>query len=173
MNKIIKNWYAIYTKSNYERKVYTLLEKQSIETYLPLQKKLRQWSDRKKWIEEPLIRSYVFVKISEKEYFQVLNTPGTVNFVTFSGKAAAIPPAQIEILQRLLLTGSELAVTSEVLQPGDPVEIIAGRLLGITGKLIEYKGNRKVVIRIGQIGQTLLLTIPTTYLRINMMAMAG
>jgi transcriptional antiterminator RfaH len=167
MNTFTKNWFAVYTRSNYEKKVYALLEKQSIETYLPIQKSLRQWSDRKRWVEEPLIRSYIFVKISEKQYFQVLNTPGVVCFVTFSGKAAVIPPAQIEILRRLLTTDITLEVSTEALRPGDTVEIIAGKLLGITGELIEHKGNKKVVIRIEQTGHSLLLTIPISFLRLT------
>ena len=59
------NWYALYTFPRFEKKVYKRLVERGIEAYLPLQKKLRKWKDRKKWIEEPLIRSYIFVKISE------------------------------------------------------------------------------------------------------------
>ena len=56
-------WYAVHVMPRWEKKVYTALLEQHIETYAPLQKRLKQWSDRKKWVEEPVIRSYVFVKI--------------------------------------------------------------------------------------------------------------
>ncbi len=159
------NWYAAYTKSKFEKKVYSLLSEKSIEAFVPLQKQLRQWKDRKKWVEEPLIRSYVFVRISEKQYFHVLNTPGVVCFVTFSGRAAPIRDSEIEILKKITTTETDLELTSSELQPGDPVEIIAGKLIGITGELIEYKGNKKVIIKIDQIGYSLILNIPTMYLR--------
>jgi transcriptional antiterminator RfaH len=159
------HWYAAYTKSRFEKKVHSLLSEKSIEAYVPLQKQLRQWKDRKKWVEEPLIRSYVFVRITEKEHFHVLNTPGVVCFVTFSGKAAPIRNSEIEILKKIMATETEIELTSDELQLGDPVEIIAGKLMGITGELMEYKGNKKVVIKIDHIGYSLILNIPTIYLR--------
>jgi transcription antitermination factor NusG len=98
---------------------------------LPLHKKLRQWSDRKKWIEEPPVSSYVLVRITEKDYFRVLNTPGVVCYMCFSGKAAPIRDSQIDILQRILATDTELELFTDKLKPGEPVEITAGRLPGI------------------------------------------
>ncbi|MDO1449784.1 UpxY family transcription antiterminator [Rhodocytophaga aerolata] len=159
------NWFAIYTKSKFEKKVYSLLLEQSIEAYLPLQKKLHQWSDRKKWIECPLINSYVFVRITEKDYFRVLNTPGVVCYVTFSGKAAPIRDAEIDILKRILSADVELKFSTEDLQIGEEVEIISGKLLGLQGELVEYKGGKRVIVRIGNTGHNLLLTIPTNHLR--------
>ena len=67
----IKTWYAIYTKSRNEKKVSSLLAEQDIEHYLPLVKKIRQWSDRRKTVEEPLFSSYIFVHITEKEHLPV------------------------------------------------------------------------------------------------------
>lgn len=152
-------WYAVYTKSRSEKKVYSQLQKSKIEAYLPLQKKLKIWSDRKKWVEEPLISSYVFVRIQEKEYLNVLNIPGIVNFVHFSGKAAPIPHNQIEMLQKVLNNGIEVEITDQELKPGDPVEIIGGSLKGICGELIEYKGNKKVLIKIEHVPNCFLINI--------------
>ena len=72
LNKPIYNWYAIYVKPNGEKKILKNLEEEHIECYLPIKKTLRQWSDRKKWIEEPVFRSYVFVRVSHIEFFKVL-----------------------------------------------------------------------------------------------------
>ena len=66
--EINKKWFVIYTRSRFEKKIYQELLKINIESYLPLQKKLKQWSDRKKWVEEPLFRSYIFVKIDNLFY---------------------------------------------------------------------------------------------------------
>lgn len=71
-NPLKYNWYAIRVKSRSEKKVLFDLVELQIEAYLPIQRKLRQWSDRKKWVETPLISGYVFVYISRKEYEAVL-----------------------------------------------------------------------------------------------------
>ena len=77
----VKRWHVIYTKSKWEKKVEGLLLNANIESWCPVQKKERQWSDRKKIIEEPLFRSYVFVKIDKEEHSKVLGTIGVVNFL--------------------------------------------------------------------------------------------
>jgi hypothetical protein len=85
-----RNWYALYAKPRAEKKLRDRLEEKGVITYLPLQKQLRQWSDRKKWVEEPIFRGYIFVKASEKDFQSILSTPGTVNFVRFGGKPATV-----------------------------------------------------------------------------------
>ncbi len=90
-----KKWYAIYTKSRNEKKLATNLKARGIEVYLPLLKTLKQWSDRKKWVEIPLFRSYLFVHILDKEYLDVLQTDGVVRFITFRKERIPIPESQI------------------------------------------------------------------------------
>lgn len=153
------NWFALYTKSRYEKKVHAQLIALGIEAFLPLQKTLKQWSDRKKWVEEPMIPSYVFVCISEREYFEVLNTPGAVRFVFFEGKAAVIPDWQIKAIKHILASGLEVEVSDQHFEAGDKVMITRGPFRDIPGDLIELKGSRKVVLRIDHIGHSLLLTI--------------
>lgn len=153
------HWFALYTKSRNEKKVHALLQARGIESFLPVQKTLKQWSDRKKWVEEPLIRSYVFVCISEREYFDVLNTPGAVRFVFFEGKAAVIPEWQINAIKHILSSGEDVEVTDLHLEPGDRVMITRGPFRNIQGELIRFKGQRKVVLRIDHIGHSLILDI--------------
>lgn len=166
-------WYAIYTKSKQEKKIHAKLLENSIEAYLPLNKQLKQWSDRKKWVEEPLIRSYLFVRINRKDYFNILNIPGIVKFISFSEGPVIIPDYQIESLKRLLSGGTDLEILDEYFEPGDPVEIIAGNLLGLTGELIKYKGIRKIIIRIDHLEQSLLINIPSNFLRRKSLALAN
>jgi transcriptional antiterminator RfaH len=158
------NWVAAYTNPRAEKKVFASLQKNNFEAYLPLTKKLKQWSDRKKWVEEPLFRSYIFVKISEKEYLSVLNTPGIVKYITFSGKAAVIPDQQIETLKRLLTTEEDLELVHERFDTGKKIKIIAGPLMGLSGELIEYQSKRKVLIRIDHIDQSVLINISASFL---------
>ncbi|NVN93816.1 MAG: UpxY family transcription antiterminator [Bacteroidetes bacterium] len=161
------NWYALYTFPRFEKKVYSRLIERRIEAYLPLQKKLRQWKDRKKWIEEPLIRSYVFVKASELEYYDILNIEGAVRYISFSGKAAAIPEWQIEAMQKLMETDHEITISSKKFNPGCAIRIMSGILAGFDGELITYMGKKRVVIRINQIGHSLVVTLPLSDLEMK------
>ena len=139
-------WYAAYTKPRNEKKVFERLTENGIETFLPLQKRLKQWSDRKKMVEEPLFRSYIFVRIGEKDYYNVLNTPGVVRYVTFGGRAAPIPERQIEQVKQLLVQDIEIELLAESIEPGTNVEIMFEGLKGIVGELVEHCGKKKVVI---------------------------
>jgi len=157
----ILNWFAVYTLPRAEKKLHAALVKNGIIAYLPLLKTLKQWSDRKKWVEEPLFKSYLFVCISEKEHFAVLNTPGAVRFVTFEGKAVPVPEKQIEAIRYYLMESPPTEVTEvSKLHPGTEVEVVRGPLQGLTGLLVELKGQRKVRIQIDALGQFLHLTIP-------------
>jgi len=155
------NWYAIRVKSRSEKKVYSDLIEQKIEAYLPMQKKLRQWSDRKKWVEMPLISGYVFVYICRKEYESVLRTYNVVCYVYFEGKAAIIRDEDINLLKRMLgQVEVELEITVEQLKTGQMVEIISGPLCGVIGELIDFKGKNKVALRIPPLGYTVLVEAP-------------
>ena len=81
-----KRWHVIYTKSKWEKKVDDLLMQKGFECWCPVQKQERQWSDRKKIIETPLFRSYVFIKACKEDYTQILSTNGVVNFLYFEKK---------------------------------------------------------------------------------------
>lgn len=154
------NWYALYTFSRSEKKVNVRLQENGIEVFLPLQRKLRKWKDRKKFVEEPLITSYIFVKVSEREYYKVLETEGIVRYVTFSGKAAPIPEYQINILKKIVESNSPVLLTTEKLKPGCKIKVISGIFIGFEGEMINFRGKKNLIIRIDQIGQSILINIP-------------
>lgn len=160
-----RSWFALYTRSRAEKQVYELLISAGIDTYLPLVRTLKQWSDRKKWVEEPLFRSYIFVYISQAEYYDVLNIPGTVRYVTFEGKAVPIPPQQIEAIRQFIQTGYQLPDAEVDLPPGSIVDIIAGPMKGISGELLEVMGKTKVRIEIDGLGQSVYVEIPASHIR--------
>ncbi len=157
-------WYAVYTKPRNEKKVYAQLVENGVEAFLPLQKRVKQWSDRKKVVEEPLFRSYIFVRVTERDYYNVLNTPGVVRYVTFGGRAAPIPARQIDLVKQLLMQDIEVESVAETIEPGSQVEIRFGGLMGITGELVEHSGKSKVVIRVDHISHSLLVTLPKEYI---------
>jgi len=161
-----KKWYAVYTKSRTEKKVYQELTASGIETYLPLIKTLKQWSDRKKWVEEPLFRSYLFVHITEPEYFKVLNSVGVVRYITFEGKAVTVPHRQILAIKQYINEETDHSVNYDHFDIGDHVEISRGSLMGLHGNLIEVKGRQRVKVEIDSVGQSIVLTVPKSHLRI-------
>jgi len=125
---------------------------------------MQQWSDRQTLVEEPLLRSYIFVKITEKEYYPVLNTFGVVRFVTFEGKAAPIPEKQIDVLKLLIGQQVEIESTEDTIEPGEMVLVTIGTLSGLEGELIEHKGKSKVIVRLDHISHSLLVTLPKGYI---------
>ena len=160
-----KHWYVIYTRSRAEKKAEAELQARGIECFLPLQKKLRQWKDRKKWVEMPLISGYCFVHISRKEYDIVLQTNHVVCYVTFEGRAAVVPEQQITFLKQMLKQYDfDVNVSHETFKPGKKVEIIKGSLLGLKGELIESRGKHKFLLRIDEMETGFAVEIPAKYL---------
>jgi len=153
------NWYAVYTKSRHEKKLADRLQEKGIEAYVPLRKVLRQWSDRKKMVDEPLIRSYCFVKTGKQQYFEVLNTHGAVRYVWFSGKPATIPEKQINLLKVIAGSGIEVETLPGNIKPGTLVKVIAGPLAGFSGEMISVLNRKKVIVRIDNLDQVLSLSI--------------
>ena len=162
---LVPKWYAIYTNPRAEKQVNTRLDETGVETYLPLQKTYRQWSDRRKLVEKPLLSSYVFVKVVPKDFPIVYKTPGVVKFVSFEGKPVPIPQNQIDNLRLLIDSNADIEVTSDKFEKGDNVEVVTGSLRGLTGELIKAKGRKKVIVRIEELKQNLIVTIPVTFLR--------
>lgn len=145
-------WYPVYTRSRAEKKAYDELIKKGIQCYLPLKKTLKQWSDRKKIVEEPLIKSYLFVYISAKEYAEVLMTNGIARFLYFSGNIASMPEQQIENLKLLLATDAELEVLEYDIKAGEKVSIKAGPFKGMLAEIVSLHNKRRLILRLENMG---------------------
>lgn len=153
-------WYALYTRANGEKKLFEYLQEKDIECYLPMRKVLKYWSDRKKWVEEPLFKCYLFVRVCNKDFFNVLNTPGAVYYVSFGGKAQSIPDDQINNIKTFLSQSEEEATLSyERIQRGVSVEVLHGTLKGIKGEVINIYGQTRLLIRIDSLNCSLHVNI--------------
>ncbi|MFP4025531.1 MAG: UpxY family transcription antiterminator [Thiohalospira sp.] len=160
-----KRWYALYTKSRLEKRAYKELVEKGIEAYLPLEKRLKQWSDRKKWVEEPFIRSYIFVKIAEHHLEKALNTPGIVTVIRFSGKPAPVREKEIKIIKSILSSEESFEITAENFEIGEKVKVEHGSLKGLEGELVYHLNKYKVLVRIESINQNILIRINPSYLK--------
>jgi transcriptional antiterminator RfaH len=136
-----KNWLAIYTMSRAEKKVEERLLKNGIEAYCPTYTTLKQWSDRKKKVELPLIPSYVFVHVDERERNQVLQDPGAMNFIFWQGKPAVIRQEEIEALKS---TMSDVEISEA--QVGEHLLVEHGAFKGQEGKIKHISGNSVVLV---------------------------
>ena len=148
-------WYPVYTRSRAEKKAFNELNRKGISTYLPLHKTLKQWSDRKKFVEEPLLKSYLFVYISNKEYAEVLMTNGIARFLYFSGKIAPMPEQQIEHLKLLLATEHELTVFDHDIKPGQKVLVKAGPFKDMIGEMVSVQNKQRIILRLDNIGYSI------------------
>ncbi len=149
------NWHVVYTKPRTEKKVYQKLIEVGFESFLPLQKVVRQWSDRKKKVEVPLFTSYVFINTNAKHYQDILSIFGIVRFIYFCGKPAIVRPVEIENIKEFLnrTKGSKV-----VFEKNDRVEITEGPLGGKRGKILQV-GKNKIKISIEQLGITLVAEV--------------
>lgn len=148
-------WYPVYTRSRAEKKAYDELLRKNIVAYLPLKKTLKQWSDRKKIVEEPLIKSYLFVYISAKEHAEVLMTNGISRFIYFSGIVATLPDKQIQDLKLLLATESDLEVFDFAIQAGEKVIIKAGPFKGMLAELVSIQNKQRIILRLQDMGYSI------------------
>ncbi len=153
-------WYAVYTKSRTEKKVTLRLQEAGIEAYCPVNKREKQWSDRKKITEEPLFRSYVFVNINlEQQGSIVRRTLGVVNFVYWLNKPAVIQDDEILAIQQFLSEHAAVEVVGNTLQVGDFITIDAGALKGQKAEVVGVKNRHEVRLRIDSLGFELVARV--------------
>ncbi len=158
----IKKWHAVYVSSRTEKKISENLINKGIEAYVPLVKTMRQWSDRKKMVEFPLLNGYVFVKINPAENDKVMQTKGIVNFVRSEGKIAIIRDIEIDRLKQLVELGYHLEANgiSTKYKEGDKIKINSGVLKGIEGYVVEAKENDLIDVLLESIGQCIRVKLP-------------
>lgn len=137
-----KSWFALYTKPRWEKKVNTLLEQKGIESYCPLNRVKKQWSDRVKVVEEPLFKSYVFVKIPPEDQSGIRAINGVVNFVYWLGKPAVIRETEIENIKKFLNEYEDVEISPLSMEIGDEVMVTTGPLMDKTGTVKKILKNR-------------------------------
>ena len=165
INDKTKNWIAIYTKSRHEKTVAKKLEMKNFEVYLPLLRERRKWSDRKKWIEYPLFKSYLFIKTQLKNSIFILKTPGIIRIVKFGDKIAIVNANHINAI-KLMISGGYKPNSTDYFIKGDPVQVIDGPLKGIEGEVIRVDDRDRLLIRINSIKHSVSIKINRAFLSI-------
>ena len=156
------HWHALYVRSRAEKKVYDQLVDLGYEAYLPLITRLKQWSDRRKKVEEPLFKSYVFVRNNARQHYYVLGVYGVVRFVTFEHEAVIVPDKQILAIKKYIdnPVDDEDELNNLQLKAGQLVRIANGPMQGLIGRLVSVKSKRRLLVNIEVVGQTIPISIP-------------
>ncbi len=160
----MEKWIAVYTKSRHEKVVIQELENKNIEAYCPIFKERRQWSDRKRWVEFPLFRSYVFAKIELKNSLYILQAMGVHHIIKFQGNISIIPN---EIIQNIksMIDGGFTVEQVEYFVKGDEVIVVDGPLKGMDGIVVKIKNENKLVLKVAAIQQAIAVQIHPGYLK--------
>lgn len=152
------HWFALYTKSRHEKLVHSEFQKKGIESFLPLRKITRQWSDRKKIIEEPLFKGYLFVHTPLSERWTILNTTGVVSFVGKKSHPAEIPIAELNAV-RLFLKEEIPVDPFPYLKEGQRVYVRSGPFKGVEGFIIRKDRHCRLVISLHLLMQSVSIVM--------------
>ena len=157
-------WYALYVHSRAEKKVHACLLSMGVEAFLPLVTKMKYWSDRRKKVEEPLFKSYLFVRADEKIRYDILAIPGVTKFVSFERKAVVVPENQINAIKKYCgdYTDDEQPAENYEFHEGQLVRITSGDMMGLIGRLAPINNKKRLIIYIESVGQYLPINIART-----------
>src|ERR1700761_3832820 len=155
---MIMHWYAVYTKPRWEKKVAENLVKNSFESYCPLNRVLRQWHDRKKFVSEPLFASYVFVRTEEARHSELSRVSGIVNLVYWLRKPAVIKEEEIDAIKKFTDQYSNVQLEKTSVNLDDKVRIIKGPLITQEGNVIAVK-SRTVKIALPSLGYIMVAEV--------------
>jgi len=153
-----KHWYVVYTRPRWEKKVFGLLTERGMEAYCPQTRVRKKWSDRLKWVEEPLFKSYVFVRVAEEDQTRVRMVGGVVNFVYWLGKPAIVKDKEIEVIRKFLNDYEQVIAEPLELDSDSRVLIKRGVFMDKEAKVVRVINN-KVQVIIESIGYSLVAVI--------------
>ena len=145
------NWFVVYTRPRWEKKVAKTLLQKGIEHYCPLNKVQKQWSDRKKVVYEPLFKGYVFVRIAEHKKWDIKKIDGILNYVYWLGKPAIVKEAEIDVIRKFLREFNDVQVVDSQINKNVPITVKQGIMMNYKGIVLEVNGN-KAKVKINSMG---------------------
>jgi len=148
----LKNWFVLYTRPKYEKKISQEISKLNYEYYLPLRMSFRKWSDRVKKIEEPLFPNYIFVRMAASEKHDILSTDGAVRLVSFEGKPVAVKESEIAKIRKLESVGKDITLEAAGCV-GEKVRVVRGLLAGYEGELLRKATASRLLVRLSVLNQ--------------------
>jgi transcription antitermination factor NusG len=154
-------WFAAYTSPRHEKHVSQQMQHRGIQNFLPLYKSIRRWKDRRKELELPIFPGYLFVRMALRERVSVLQVPGVVQLVSFQGRPAPLPDAEIDMLRGQLAQSGRLQ-PHPFLTVGRRVRVTNGPMTGMEGILTRKKEKLRVVLSLELIQRSVAVEVDMT-----------
>ena len=92
-------WFVLKTKPNCEKKAAEKLRAMRMEAYCPVKTEVKQWSDRKKKVEVPLLPSMILVNCKDTERNLVFNVSLVKQYLLWLGKPAIVTQNEVDALR--------------------------------------------------------------------------
>lgn len=156
------NWYVVYTKPKWEKKVAEKLNQIGIECYCPLITQIKQWSDRKKKVEVPLFNSYVFVKLPDQLRNSVFEVSGVIRYLFWLGKPAVVRDEEIEIIKKSILDTNVTEVTVLPFKKGDRIKLETG-VFSSQDAIVQEISNTHYIVVLESLGCVLKMKYKKSY----------
>jgi transcription antitermination factor NusG len=160
-----QNWYAVYTRPRWEKKVAETLHRKKMEYYCPLNKVVKQWSDRKKTVMEPLFTSYVFVRVTESGLTALRQIDGVINLVYWLGRPAVIKDVEIETIRNFLNEYPNVKLERVQVNVNDMVRIVSGPLKEHEGKVVAIQ-NKVIKVILPSLGYMMTAEVKATHVEV-------
>ena len=168
MDAFKSGWYLIYTRPQQEKKVHSQLTNLKVSSLLPMVRKLRVWHDRRKFIEQPLFPSYVFVRLDDiRDYYKGMEADGALYFVKIGKEMARVNDSVVNNIRLIGGQDLQLEVSGQFFQPGQRVVISQSPLTGLSGEVVQYNNKRKLLIKVDLLNRNILITLPEEYLMVS------
>ncbi len=152
-------WYVFYVHSRKEKVANDLLNLYGFRTYLPLERKLKETKNRKRWVEEPLFKSYIFVKIRRNQLYDVLQTTYITTYVKFEGEPATVREEDLLFIKRMLITQTSFEIVSGQMEVGKEVTLKTGPFKGFKGNVAEIRGKNSIVVQLTQLNSNIVISL--------------
>ncbi len=159
-------WNVVYVMSRQEKKVAQRLTTSGIENYLPIAKRLSQWSDRKKWVDFPMFNGYVFVRPEAHQGDEVLQVQGVLSYLTFERERAVVKDREIEIIKTIEREGyfAETILEPDDFEIGERVQVVEGPLKGNPVHVVRKNNERIFLVSFDTLGQSIKINMPFEFL---------
>lgn len=161
------NWKVLYTGSRQEKKLAHALKAKGIEVYLPLYKRLSQWSDRKKWVEWPLFSGYLFIRPNELQRDLALQEKAAIAYLRFNGKDAEVTEHEVETIERMIQSGYSIEGFGDPneFERGDRLMVMDGPLKGQEVEVIRRNKEEIFLVSFEGIAQSIKINLPFQVLK--------
>jgi transcription antitermination factor NusG len=157
-------WRVFYAKPRAEKRAAARLAGAGHEVFLPLRAALRQWSDRKQRVEEPLFPGYLFARVDERARLDVLQDEAVVRCVGFGGALAAVPEAEIAAMKALQAVPERLAaVTQRAFPVGAEVYVARGPVQGVRGRVLAHPKTCYLLVEVPSVRQAIRVHVPADW----------